>query len=153
MHWRLKETGIADGYAHRAMESLRPILGEKHPELADLHNLLGLIAALRKDRTEALDQFTRAGDIWKASLGETSSEYATALHNLALQQEAGGDAKRAEALFRQSLAIKQRAITLSELAILLQKQQRYDEAQVLFGKELKHREKLLEHDHPDYLGA
>ena len=157
LHWRLGESGIADGYAHRALTILQPVLGEKHPEIGEVHNLLGLIAALRKDNSEVLAQYMKAGDIWKASLGEKSVSYATVfLHNLAYQYEEMGDLKRAEMLFRQSLSLAiaetpGRATTLSLLALLLQKQQRFDEAEILFGKELQIRERVFDHDHPDYL--
>ena len=151
VHWRLDEVGIADGYARRAMRILQPILGENHPELADVHNLLGLIASRRQDGAEALAHYTKAADFWKASSGEQSSDYAVALHNLALQYKEMRDLKRAESLFCQSLAIKETPAALSQLALLLQGQQRFDEAESLFDRELRLREKLLQRDQPDYL--
>ena len=142
IHWRLDESGIADGYARRAMRILEPILGPQHPELADVHNILGLIAAQRKEGAEALAHYTKATDIFRTSLGERSLDYAIGLNNLALQYKDMGDLKRAESLLRQSLAIKETAAALSQLAVLLQKQQRFDEAGILLDKELRVREKF-----------
>ena len=89
---------------------------------------------------------------------ELIANFGTSLNNLALLYHAQGRYPDAEALFKRSLTIQEKAVgpdhlyvanSLSGLAILYQTEGRYADAEPLFKRALEIQEKVLGSDHPN----
>ena len=111
---------------------------------------------------EALPYFVTAKDEAAAQHGEGSSEYATALNNLAELYRLMERYDEAEPLFRQALAIEEARLgpndpglarPLNNMALLHRAQGRYEEAERDLKRSLAILEDSLGRRHPDVAGS
>ncbi len=61
----------------------------------------------------ALNQYVESAEIYRRLRGETSLEFATSLHNLAIVYSAKEEFEQAEALFKRSLEIKEKLLDVT----------------------------------------
>ena len=96
--------------AREAVEVLRKLLGEKHPDYATSLNNLALLYQDMGDYKAALPLHKQALTITKEAVGEQHSSYAVSLNNLALLYQDMGDHKAALPLARQALDLRKEVL-------------------------------------------
>jgi CHAT domain-containing protein/tetratricopeptide (TPR) repeat protein len=113
------------------------------------YNNTGGLLYRRGDFAAARDQFLRALDLWQQEHGPDHQNVATALNNAGLARLELGEAAEADAAFRKSVAIREKAgdslplaRALQNLASAVQQEGRLAEAESLYARALAMFEKL-----------
>jgi tetratricopeptide (TPR) repeat protein len=101
------------------------------------YNNLAKLASARKRTAEAEQLWARALEAWKDAYGPRHPTVARALNNLAAHHVARKNYKRAESLYRESIAIAELPEALNNLAALYHTRRRYDEAEQLYRRVLR----------------
>jgi tetratricopeptide (TPR) repeat protein len=153
------EYAEAEPHCRRALETLRKVLGERHPGYAaSLNNLAELFRAMGR-HAEAEPPLRQALEIRRSALGEWHPDYATSLNNLAGLYRAMRRDAEAEPLLRQALEICRAALggwhpdyagSLNNLARLYETIGRHAEAEQLYLKALEINRTALGERHPGY---
>ncbi len=143
----------------QAVEILKAVLGEQHPNYASsLSNLAGLYDSMG-DYPRAEPLFVQAMEIRKAVLGEQHPDYAISVSGLASLYRSMGDYPRAEPLFVQAMEIFKAvlgeqhpsyATSLSNLALLFQSMGDYARAESLYKQAMEIYKAVLGEQHPSY---
>jgi tetratricopeptide (TPR) repeat protein len=149
----------------QALELLKRLLGENHPNvatllLAGLYPLNNLAELYRSQRryAEAEPLYLKNLELRTRLLGENHPLVATSLNNLALLYESQGRYEDAEPLHLQALELLKRLLgenhpdvaqSLNNLALLYESQGKYSETEPLLIHALELRIRLLGENHPD----
>ena len=141
----------------QALEMIKRLLGEQHPNVAGSLNNLAELYRVQGRLKEAEPLYKQALEMIKRLLGEQHPNVANSLNNLALLYESQGRYSEAEPLYKQALQMRKRllgeqhpnvAISLNNLARLYQSQGRLKEAESLHKQALEMRQRLLGDQHP-----
>jgi tetratricopeptide (TPR) repeat protein len=148
----------ARAQAQRALDIRRDLFGDRHLQVAQSLNVLGLIARDEGDLPLADRLFSEALDIRRARLGSGHPDVAGALMNLASVKRATSDPAAARRLLEEALAIRKAAVgeihpdyamTLFQLAETHAQSGNTTEAQRLHRQALDIRKRTLHPEHPD----
>src|SRR5215469_10164421 len=103
--------------ALRLLEPSQRILGPQHPEVAEVHATIGILAR-RTGRYElAIEHQQRALEIRIRSFGESDLSVAASLSNLGTVQMEARDFPAAEGCYRKALAIREQSPDAEALAV------------------------------------
>jgi serine/threonine-protein kinase len=130
--------------ARQAM-SLREEFGAEPESLADSYNMLGLALLRKADLQQARRALEKSLALRRELFGSTAMQTSVALHNLGLLYRETGDNAKAEAYYRQALAIRRKhnrrsdavQSSLQGLAVTLAAQARHAEATALLRENLE----------------
>ncbi|HEX6832377.1 MAG TPA: serine/threonine-protein kinase [Rudaea sp.] len=154
------------GQTDEAIAHLRAVLdgevkleGEVNDDVATAHNNIGSALHDAGRLQEAAAEYRIAIDLRKRMDGGTASPtYAQPLNNLAYAYEDMGDYAQAEPLFRESLAVRRKALSADDLIVvraehnlarLLTSEGKLAEAKPLIDHALAVRDQRLPEDNPD----
>ena len=87
LYWSENKLALAEEEWSRALDQERSVLGEAHPQVGALLEMLADVFSKRGEFDLAIDYATRASIIMHSSFGETSMPLATALTNRAMVEE------------------------------------------------------------------
>ncbi len=155
-----------------ALDVMRRVLGDDHPETVSLMTELGENCYMRGSLDEAELLFREAMAARRESLSPPDERIAVNLNNLGLVLKTRGKLDEAEALYREALLMRQRvlrsaltgspadtaelatarnhvAATLNNLAALMRERRRLDEADQFYMQALQLRRDALNENHPD----
>jgi CHAT domain-containing protein len=107
---RMGDYRRAEPLFQQAMEKLKRVAGENHPDYAQSLNGLASLYAKMGDYRRAEPLYKQALEIAKQTVGENHPDHATSLHNLAELYRSMGDYRRAEPLYREALEILKRVV-------------------------------------------
>jgi CHAT domain-containing protein/Flp pilus assembly protein TadD len=123
--------------------------------LGRAHNNVGLLSRDRGDFRRAQEHLEKAAELWRKAYPPDHPALGTVANNLGLVWQALGDLPKAEASFRESLPIREKAgnpenlaLTLNNLASVLQEDGRLDEAEPLYGRAIALYEEAVGAEHP-----
>lgn len=134
------------------------LVGESHPDVAEVLNEIGLLREDQGEYEEAARVLSRALAIHRATPETEPLALATTLHNLAFAHLRTGQFEDSETQIRQALDIKEAqyggdhpdvAYSLNILGDLLTYMNRYEEAEAVHLRALAMRRALLGPDHLD----
>jgi tetratricopeptide (TPR) repeat protein len=89
----------------KALELEREVVGEHHPQIAWLYEMLAEVYSARGEKEVAADYATRASDLMASSFGEDSMPLAAALSNRALVEERASHFDAAMKDYERAIAI------------------------------------------------
>ncbi|MCT7965458.1 tetratricopeptide repeat protein [Laspinema sp. D1] len=151
------EYGKAEPLLKQALNILRKVLGDEHPDTAtSLNNFAGLYHSQGR-YAEAEPLYLQALNIRRKVLGDEHPDTAYSLNDLAGLYHSQGRYAEAEPLCLQALNIRRKvlgdehrdtALSLHNLAFLYESQGRYAEAEPLFRQALNIYCKVLGDEHP-----
>src|SRR3990172_2147315 len=164
LHWGLEQLGrvlLRQGKVDEAVAHFRRALvivqkscegaEENYPILAESLDFLGWGLLRQKNPSEAEPLLAKAVDLMRRHFGPSSRSLAFAVLHWAMAHAALGALPKAEELARESLSIMtdawgadhpNTAVCMTELARILESQNRLTEAEPLFREELAMRRKL-----------
>lgn len=99
------KTALAEDVLTKALDEQEHVLGENHPQVAILLQMMGDAAARRSKMELARDYFDRALRIMEGRFGENSMMAAVVFANWATSEQRAGDFAEAVARFQKSLDI------------------------------------------------
>jgi tetratricopeptide (TPR) repeat protein len=125
-----------------ALQIERAALGEAHPQVAWLLEMLSEVYSARGDFSLALNSATQASTIMSGSFGPNSMPVATALTNRALVEQRASDLKAAENDYERAIGIVHvhpeyraiEAIIIQRYAVLLKSMHRTRDAKALLAQ-------------------
>jgi tetratricopeptide (TPR) repeat protein len=142
----------------QALERLKKVLGNDHPDVAQSLNNLAALYHHQGRYEDAEPLYLQALELWKKVLGNDHPDVAQSLNNLALLYTNQGRYKEAEPLYLQALELRKKVLgsdhpdvaqSLNNLALLYTNQGRYEEAKPLYLQALELWKKVLGNDHPN----
>ena len=153
---RMGDFAAADPLFREALELRRTLIGEKSPEVAKSLEGLGLNLFDQGNNDDAIVLLREAVALQRELHDEPHPDLAKALNNLGFVV---ADNQEAEALFRESLAMKEVlysgephpeiAMGLNNVAYVLEVDGKYDEAGETYRAAYEMQRQLLGDDHPD----
>jgi tetratricopeptide (TPR) repeat protein len=141
----------------RALELLRRVLGENHPDTLNVMGHVGDAYTYRGKYAEAQSLLNRALDIGQRALGEEHPTTMFIMNNLGFAYERDGKFFQAEPLYVRVLELRRRVfgrdhpatlVTTTNLAAIYYRQARYAEAEPIFSEVLEVRRRVLGDEHP-----
>ena len=96
---------LAEGEWSRALQIDRTVLGEAHPQVAILMEMLSDVYSARGEFGLAREYATRASEAMSGSFGENSMPVAAALTNRAFVEERAGDLDAAAKDYERAIGI------------------------------------------------
>jgi tetratricopeptide (TPR) repeat protein len=142
----------------QALERLKKMLSDEHPDVATSLNNLALLYNTQGRYEEAEPLHLQNLELSKKVLGNEHPDVATSLNNLAALYYYQGRYEEAEPLYLQALELRKKmlgnehpnvASSLDDLAALYNHQGRYEKAEPIFLQALELRKKVLGNEHPD----
>jgi CHAT domain-containing protein/Tfp pilus assembly protein PilF len=158
----LRERGRSKEALPLAVEALalrRKILGEKHPDVAESANVLGLLSQELGEHSRARSLFEQALALIKEVQGEKHPVYAASLNNLAMLDRDMGKYASARPLLEQAVALNKELLgqkhpdyghTLNNLALVYMEMGEYGRARPLYEQALALYKEVLGAKHPLY---
>ncbi len=147
----------AEPLAREALQLRRQVFGDRHPDVAASLNLLGWIRRQRADLTEAERHLREAIAVGRAVFpAEGDTRLARALNDLGVVRADAADYREARTLYDESLTMRKRllgerhlgvAITTSNLAVVLLRQQDLNGAVAMARSALTRFRELLGEEH------
>jgi CHAT domain-containing protein/Tfp pilus assembly protein PilF len=142
----------------KALEICRKVLGEEHPDMAQISHALAanLIGQAKYGEAQTLVQ--QALKIQRKVLGEEHPDTAQSYNTLAANLNAQGKLREAQLLFQQALQICRKVLgeehpdtaqSYNNVAYNLNAQGKYAEAQPLYQKALEIYRRVLGEEHPE----
>ena len=152
---------LAREHLARALDLFEETEGPSHPDVADVLDAQGGVSLRLGDLDAARQQFHRALVIRRAALGDDHPMLGRSLNSLGTLYEATGDLAAAEQAYRDGLAVFERALgehglvgaNLVNLANLLERTGRADEAATLSTRALEILDRTVASDHPWIVNA
>ncbi|CAN1210632.1 hypothetical protein TUMEXPCC7403_10580 [Tumidithrix helvetica PCC 7403] len=149
---------LAEDLYQRCLISVRKILGEHHPDVANIINNLAVLYEFQGRYEESEPFLKQALSLNQEVFGERHSNVATSLNNLAELYKSQGRYEESEPLLKQALSLRQElfgdrhsdvATSLNNLAELYKSQGRYEESEPLLKQALSLKQELFGDRHPD----
>lgn len=156
-HMRLGNPKQADKVFEQALAVRIRVLGEDHLAVARVLNNLGAVRSQLGRTDEAIAAHSRALAIQRRAAGDDSETYSS-LRGLAMLQIQKGDFAEALDSFRKAEGIAGKkygdkspfaADSLHNVALALEKLNRFEEAERVLDRSLDIRKRVLPTDHPD----
>lgn len=147
----------AESILIQAVELIKRIFGEDHPDYIRTLNNLALVYYLQGKYSEAELLYIQTLELTKRVFGDNHPEYIKSLNNLALVYYCEGRYSEAERLYIQALELTKRTLeeyseyarSLNNLALLYYSQKKYTDASVLLVNALETALTVLGEHHPN----
>jgi len=142
LHHAENKLALAEGEWSRALQIDRAALGEVHPQVACLMEMLSDVYSARGEFALAREYATRASEMMSGSFGENSMPVATALTNRALVEQRAGDRDAAAKDYERAIGIARihpdhrgiEALIVQRYAVLLKAMHRKREAKAMLSQ-------------------
>jgi serine/threonine-protein kinase len=147
----------AEEELRRALAARRALLGDRHPDVAQVESDLASVLFATHALDEAAALLEHAAGTLRAENGEHTADLASVSSSLGAVRRAQGRLDEAETLQRETLEIRRRVLgpdsldtaeSMNNLAAVLLIQRRYDEAQPWIEEALRIRREKLGPAHP-----
>jgi tetratricopeptide (TPR) repeat protein len=149
---------LAEDPYQRCLKAMQELLGDRHPDVANIINNLAVLYSSQGRYEEAEPLLKQALALCQELLGESHPSVATSINNLAVLYKSQGRYEEAEPLYKQALAMRQELLgeshpnvanSINNLAGLYRSQGRYEEAEPLYKQAIALCQELLGERHPD----